>query len=367
MKKRQIALFLAIVLLAAAVPLISLVARAETVDGTLGENVTWSLDRKTGAFVLRGTGLVQGEPVPDYIISREDLPLFSFPWDAYREEIRTLTVEQGVTGICIDAFFGCSRLRSVVLPQSVALISGTAFGACPALQEFIVPNPACHFKLTAADFANQASTVIYGFAGSTAQTFASQNGFRFSALPSDYGNPNPFIDVFPGTFCHDAVLWAVGRAPQITNGTSQIRFSPSNGCMREQVVTFLWRAANCPEPQSSDSPFTDVAAGNYYTKAILWANEKGIVTGVSPKLFGLKRPCTRAQVVTLLWRAAGSPKPKTTENPFTDVGGGYYHDAVLWAVENGITKGTSATSFSPGKTCTRAQVVTFLQRAAQLR
>ena len=128
-------------------------------------------------------------------------------------------------------------------------------------------------------------------------------------------------------------------------------------------MTFLWRAYGCQEPETTVIPFTDVPADAYYAKAVLWAVEQGITTGKSKTKFGVGSPCTREQVVTFLWRAEGEPEHEPVENPFTDVSEtAYSYDAILWAVEKGITKGTSKTKFSPAKTCTRGQVVTFLYR-----
>ena len=128
-------------------------------------------------------------------------------------------------------------------------------------------------------------------------------------------------------------------------------------------MTFIWRAMGEPEPQTTVNPFTDVKETAYYYKAVLWAVESGVTTGTSPTTFGPGKGCTRAQVVTFLWRAMGEPRPSSTSNPFNDVKTDqYYTNAVLWAVELGITQGTSATTFGPGKTCTRGQIVTFLFR-----
>ena len=133
-------------------------------------------------------------------------------------------------------------------------------------------------------------------------------------------------------------------------------------CTRAQIVTFLWRAAGSPEPKSSAMPFEDVAADAYYYDAVLWAVENGITTGTTAATFAPNATCTRAQIVTFLWRSQRSPAADSV-NPFTDVAAdAYYNTAVLWAAENGITGGTSATTFSPSNDCTRAQIVTFLFR-----
>ena len=129
------------------------------------------------------------------------------------------------------------------------------------------------------------------------------------------------------------------------------------------MVTLLWRQAGSPAPAGSHNPFTDVAGNAYYYEAVLWAAEQGIVTGVTETTFAPNRICTRAQVVTFLHRYAGSPAPENGRSPFADVSSGaYYRDAVLWEVERGVTSGTTATTFSPGASCTRGQVVTFLYR-----
>lgn len=171
---------------------------------------------------------------------------------------------------------------------------------------------------------------------------------------------NSFVDVPSGSYYYDAVLWAVKNS--ITTGTDAIHFSPDGICTRAQAVTFLWRAAGSPAPKSSAMPFIDVPAGSYYYDAVLWAVESGITKGASDTTFSPNATCTRAQIVTFLWRSQNAPTAGSS-NPFTDVAAGdYYADAVLWAVKNDITKGTCATTFSPDADCTRAQIVTFLWR-----
>ena len=183
------------------------------------------------------------------------------------------------------------------------------------------------------------------------------------AKDPDYTPPVSFEDLAEGAFYYDAVMWAVARDPQVTAGTDTTHFSPNASCTRAQVVTFLWRAKGQPEPTKTDNPFIDVKDGAYYYKAVLWAVENGVTAGTGADTFSPNASCTRAQVVTFLWRAAGQPKPGNTNNPFTDVKDtAYYIKAVLWAVEKGITTGTGAGKFSPNKTCTRGQVVTFLHR-----
>ena len=176
------------------------------------------------------------------------------------------------------------------------------------------------------------------------------------------GNPQTgvFVDVATGSYYEDAVDWAVENG--ITKGTDDTHFSPDGICTRAQAVTFLWRAAGSPEPETRAMPFTDVPVGSYYYDAVLWAVENGITKGTSDTTFSPNMTCTRAQIVTFLWRSEKSPAAGTA-NPFADVKStAYYADAVLWAVREDITKGTTSTTFSPDADCTRAQIVTFLWR-----
>ena len=172
----------------------------------------------------------------------------------------------------------------------------------------------------------------------------------------------PFADVAPETWYHTPVLWAVNRYPVVTNGTDTDRFSPDAVCTRGQVVTFLWRAAGEPAPGMTACPFTDVADTDYCYDAVLWAAEAGVTNGAGPETFRPVEGCTRAQAVTFLWRAQGRPAPDGRICPFADTEEDWYRDAVLWAAENGITNGISDDAFGPEDVCTRAQIVTFLYR-----
>ena len=176
------------------------------------------------------------------------------------------------------------------------------------------------------------------------------------------GNPQTgvFVDVATGSYYEDAVDWAVENG--ITKGTDDTHFSPDGICTRAQAVTFLWRTAGSPASKTSTMPFTDVPVGSYYYDAVLWAVENGITKGTSDTTFSPNMTCTRAQIVAFLWRSEKSPAAGTA-NPFADVKStAYYADAVLWAVKENITKGTTSTTFSPNADCTRAQIVTFLWR-----
>ena len=171
----------------------------------------------------------------------------------------------------------------------------------------------------------------------------------------------PFADVAEDSYYYDAVMWAVKEG--ITSGADATHFLPDALCQRAQVVTFLWRAAGSPEPETAVNPFVDVTEDSFFYKAVLWAAEKGITSGVDQNHFAPFAACSRAQVVTFLWRAEGRPESDAAI-PFADVAeGSYYEPAVKWAVENGITSGMSANIFGVNTTCNRAQIVSFLYRA----
>ena len=173
---------------------------------------------------------------------------------------------------------------------------------------------------------------------------------------------NPFIDVPAGSYYEDAVIWAVDKG--ITTGTGNGRFSPDAACTRAQIVTFLWRAAGSPAPKSMSS-FSDVPAEAFYAKAVAWAVEKGITSGTGDGKFSPDATCTRAQAVTFLYRASGAPAV-SGNSAFTDVAAdAYYAAAVKWAEKNGITGGIGGGLFGSDNNCTRAQIVTFIYRSVK--
>lgn len=168
-----------------------------------------------------------------------------------------------------------------------------------------------------------------------------------------------FTDVAETDYFYEPVRWAVANG--ITDGTSDTTFSPKDPCTRGQVVTFLWKAMGSPEPGSKDNPFTDVADDAYYTKAILWATEQEITSGTTETTFSPEDTCSRADVMTFLWAAEEKPSPVKKSSDFTDVAeSDYYRDPILWASENKITDGAADTLFGAKDQCTRAQVMTFL-------
>lgn len=208
-----------------------------------------------------------------------------------------------------------------------------------------------------------------------ASNSAGANGaLQNSELPPDLfdencdGGPScpgkRFVDIPKVShWAHVPIDWAVTH--HLSSGTTSTTFSPNKGCTRAAVVTFVWRALGSPKPVSKQCPFLDVSKNTYYYQPVLWAVENGIIAGTSSTTFSPKKVCTRAEIITILWRAMGSPPASgSSAFPFRDVPtDAYYREAVAWAVENGLTSGTTPTTFSPKKTCTRASAMTFLYRA----
>lgn len=189
-----------------------------------------------------------------------------------------------------------------------------------------------------------------------------------ASIPAESSTPDtpdvpasvPFVDIVKGSFYYDAVVWGYNNS--IVNGVDSTHFAPDASCTRAQVVTFLWRAAGSPEPKSMSTPFTDVKSGSFYAKAAAWAYENGIVKGTTDTTFAPNATVTRAQFVTFLWRYEDCPS-SSIANPFSDVSeSSVYAPAILWAAENGVTVGTGNGTFVPNGACTRAHVVTFLYR-----
>lgn len=207
-------------------------------------------------------------------------------------------------------------------------------------------------------------TVTGGSSGTAVITACYDSGVRdtITVRVADTAEP-VFTDVEPGSFYADAVAWAVEEG--ITLGTSATTFDPNGVCNRAQAVTFLWRAAGAPAPEGREMPFADVKPGTFYYDAVLWALEQGITNGTSATTFGPNDPCTRAQIILLLWRAENSPAAEASAK-FCDVDPeSGYAEAVWWAVAEGITQGTTDVTFSPNLNCNRAQIVTFLWRVHQ--
>ena len=351
--------------------------------------------------------------------------------------IETITIPSGVKEIGEETFMICTSLKSINIPKSVTKIGNSAFDCCSSLTDvyyegsssqwrsinlaeyntaltsanihfnshvhtyegYTVTAPTCTepgyttHKCTSCDYSYNDSYIEplghnyteevtaptcteRGYTTYTCSVCGdSYKGSYVDPLGHDYKNgtctrcgvkdPNykpqaDFTDVAAGSYCYDAVQWAVANG--ITNGTDATHFSPNAGCTRGQVVTFLWRAAGEPTV-GGNVGFVDVAPGSYCYEAVKWAVANGITNGTDATHFSPNATCTRDQVVTFMYRAEGEPAVGGNVG-FVDVAAGSYcYNAVQWAVANGITKGTDATHFSPNATCTRGQVVTFLYRA----
>ena len=276
-------------------------------------------------------------------------------------------ISETIAGMAYGMFENCTSLPQLTIPGNVKSIGHADFNFCSKLSSIIIPSDVSAIDMYAFYSCDALTDVYYcGSQEQWAQIEISDNGndpLKNATLHYNYvvEPESPFSDIQdPGAYYYDAVLWASKN--DITQGVGNGQFAPDNACKRAQVVTFLWRAMGSPKPSSSDCPFEDVAAGSYYYDAVLWAVENGITTGTSSTRFSPNATVTRAQFVTFLWRAEGNPS-YSSSNPFTDLAAdSYYYDAVLWAVENGITTGASKVHFAPSKPCTRGQVVTFLYR-----
>lgn len=321
------------------------------------------------------------------------------------ENLKTLNIPSSVTEIGIHAFEGTPWLNkqglvicndtvvacgkastSVTVPKTVKQIGPEAFNdyitsifiepgeltvlgeyslfGCWNLKKFYVPPTVKDFDRVwgwfDVDFPE--GLTIYGAPGSYAETYARNWKLPFVASYVPYPGTS-FYDIPQNAYYGEAVKWAVEK--EITSGTSDMQFSPDAPCTRGQAVTFLWRAAGTPEPVSSETGFSDVKSGAYYEKAVKWAVENGITSGTGNGKFSPEATCTRAQIVTFMYRAENSPAVSEGSS-FSDVAStAYYKDAVQWAAENEITSGTGNGKFSPENKCVRGQIVTFLYRYAE--
>ena len=246
---------------------------------------------------------------------------------------------------------------TITRPVNGAVTASATSGVRPGSTVTLTVTPDRGYALSALTIRGSGASVPYSSLGNGRYSFVMpEGGVTVSAVFTRIR----FTDVPAGEWYYNAVYWAVENG--VTDGTSDTLFSPGRDVTRAEMVTFLWRAAGCPEPTTTVNPFEDVSSSAYYYDAVLWAVENGITDGVSDTEFDPTGECTRAQMVTFLWRAENEPDVGTS-NPFEDVDEEeYYYEAILWAAANGITDGMTDTTFVPGGNCTRAQAVTFLYR-----
>ena len=294
--------------------------------------------------------------------------------------LASVDLPAGVTSIGVSAFSYCINLTSIDLPAGVTTIGDYAFRSCRGLESIDIPRGVTSIGDSAFAYCEDLVTVTFKGDAPSIHTFAFEdvtanayypdgNATWTEEVKQNYSGSLTWIaatfasfeDVVPGAYYEIPVQWAVENG--ITSGVDENHFAPNAACTRAQVVTFLWRAAGSPEPASMNNPFVDVAADSFYYKAVLWAVENGITSGNDATHFAPNDSCNRAQVVTFLWRFRGRPA-SGGNNIFTDVeAGSYYYDAVLWAVEKGITSGMGDGTFGTNTACNRGQIVTFLYKA----
>ena len=381
----------------------------ENADLCCVDNVVYSKDMTE---LVAMPGLYSGH----YVLPETVCELSAYEF-AHQTAMTGVTLHRGLTRIDTAAFWDCTVLTEVTIPANVNYIGYYAFRDCSALQRICFQGEApeieynafydleldCYYPENLSSWENNIYWDYSGWinwipydgqhsysgkiiaptctdAGYTHYSCAHcGDSYRADEVPAlghafvngicircglrdeTDASAHPFVDVMESDYFLEPVLWAVENG--ITSGTGNGKFSPEDTCTRAQVVTFLWRACGKPAPASDENPFTDVPADAYYYDAVLWAVENGITSGTGNGKFSPEDSCTRGQVVTFLWRAMGKAEPETEENPFGDVtAADYFYNPVLWAVENGITAGTGAGTFSPETDCTRGQVVTFLYR-----
>ena len=269
-----------------------------------------------------------------------------------------ITLPEGLTAISKEAFKD-SHVMKLSLPNSVTAIGDRAFSGCMRLDVLQLPAGVKSIGEAVVDGCRSLRKVL--FLGDEEAWKAVSLGGGNQKLNDLLRNADGgFFDVPETEWFHASVKWAAER--NVTGGVGSGRFGANDGCTRAQVVTFLWAANGKPEPKNADNPFTDVAEDAWYLKPVLWAVENGITTGVSDTEFGPDRTCTRGQIVTFLYAAAEKPAVDA-ENPFLDVAASdWYLKPVLWAAAEGVTGGIGEGKFGPNDVCTRAQVVTFLYK-----
>ena len=267
----------------------------------------------------------------------------------------TLTVSGTGT---MEGSFNKLPVKNVVIENGITGIGDWAFQSCKALTSITIPDSVTRIRTNAFDYCPNLQTVYYQGTKSQWENIVIEAGndallnANIVYAAADPVTVGPFTDVSPDSYYADAVLWAYNSG--VTDGTGLTTFGPGETCTRAQVVTFLWRAMGKPEPKSTVNPFTDVTANDYFCKPVLWAVENGITDGTTDTTFSPQTTCSYAHILTFLWRTMGEPN-KTGE-------GQWYADAAAWANANRLTADTAVAADIMGR-CPRADVVTFLYRA----
>ena len=306
--------------------------------------------------------------------------------------LKSIYIPESVTSVDSGAFANCTALESIVIPESVTTLGADAFLFCEALEEVYILGNVTTIEEKTFGYCYMLNTILlpgsvtsvgYGafwmctslevvlYTGTEEDLermeIADGNDPLLDAIFYRFYLESPFEDVVysENNWYYDSVLWALNMG--ITAGTTDTTFSPNNVCTRAQAVSFLWRAAGEPEPETATMPFTDVKPSDYYYDAVLWAVENEITAGTTATTFSPSKGCTRGQIVSFLYRCetAGMDSfPTLSEDTdFTDLKeDAYYYTPVLWAAQNGIVAGITETTFAPNQSCTRAQIVTFLYR-----
>ena len=336
----------------------------------------WEINQYTITYDLAG-GTVEGNPdtytveMDTFTLNTPTRPGYTFTgWSGTGldgENNMTVTIPKGSTGDRIyTAHWRYNGGGHSYSYYTIKATAGTGGSISPSGNVSVREGRDQTFTITPDKGYAVANVKIDGKSIGAVKSYTFENVSRTHTIEVIFmkanGNPQTgvFVDVATGSYYEDAVDWAVENG--ITKGTDDTHFSPDGICTRAQAVTFLWRTAGSPEPETRAMPFTDVPVGSYYYDAVLWAVENGITKGTSDTTFSPNMTCSRAQIVAFLWRSEKSPAAGTA-NPFADVKStAYYAVAVLWAVKENITKGTTNTTFSPNADCTRAQIVTFLWR-----
>ena len=277
-----------------------------------------------------------------------------------KEEPQTKTVKDGVLYFCFYSSSNKYQPGDYTVARVTYAYSGSSARNVQLVSSKIVTVDGDGH--TQGDTATPAFTVTVTRAGGSDSGNGGGNGGTSGGeTPTPTPGKSTFVDVPEDSYYYEPVEWAVGNG--ITTGVTSEYFDPDGICTRAQAVTFLWRAAGEPAPKSAAMPFTDVPAGSYYYQAVLWAVENGVTKGTSSTAFSPDANCSRAQIVTFLWRANGSLTAGSGAQ-FGDVSAAaYYAQAVAWAVEKGVTDGIGNGQFGPDLNCTRAQIVTFLYRS----